>query len=543
MVKFSGSLQAATAAVATAVTAYYSFKRIQKYRTASKCESAGITVAIIGTGFSGIAAAYHLDKAGVKYVMYEKADEIGGTWNFNRYPGAACDIESFLYQLSFYMKTNWSSNYPSRDEILDYLRDAFVTLGIHDKVKFNHEFLGAEWDEKSKSWKLSMHANGSEFTAQHKFVVNATGPLHLPLLPTGIPGYGAFAGPAFHSAEWPVEGLAAVKGLRVGIIGSAASAAQIVPAIAPHVAHLTVFQRTPTWVAPRRELPFGRLGKFLLAVPGVAAAYRFALWVRHEATFAAFRDPNGLFARIAKRDLSRSMARQLQQPALREALIPKYSMGCKRVILSNLYLRAFNRDNVTLVTAPIAGITATGVSVRVGDATDAHDLDVLVYATGFQVMSQHQPTVANVRGTDGQPLAVRWADYPKAYRGVVSAHLPNWFHMLGPYSGLGHNSVIVMLEAQARYIARIMRVFTAPVTLSDWSIALRSPTTVGVTQAVEASWVDWCDAKHESAVWKAGGCVSWYKTASGHVVAVWPLSTQRYMFSMAIAGLRGLTFA
>lgn len=534
---------AGTAAVAVASFAY---RRIQKWRGERACEASDITVAIIGSGFSGIAAAYHLNQAGIRYVIYEKADEIGGTWNFNRYPGAACDIESFLYQLSFHMKTNWSSNFPSRDEILDYLKETVNDLGIRKNVKLGHEFLGADWDEVAKAWRIRLAADGKEFTAQHKFVVNATGPLHYPLLPTGIPGYGTFAGRAFHSAEWPAEGLAAVKGLRVGIIGSAASAAQIIPAIAPHVAHLTVFQRTPSWVLPRRDGAFGCVSHALLRLPLAASLLRFFLWVRHEVGFIVFSNPHSFISRIVHRDVVRHMRKQLRSDALRSALIPSYTMGCKRVVLSNGYLRAFNRDNVSLVTAPITAITETGVSVG-GDASvpTTHDVDVLVFATGFEVMKMDVPVVANVRGRSGAPLSDRWTGYPTAYRGVLTADLPNWFNMLGPYSGLGHNSVVVMLEAQARYIARVLRVFTAPISPSDVLARLRlasPPSTVEVDLPTEMEWTAWCDMLHVGAVWQAGGCMSWYKR-DGHVTALWPLSTQRYMVSMACAGLRGLTIA
>ncbi|WP_433226363.1 flavin-containing monooxygenase [Actinomadura formosensis] len=462
------------------------------------------SVVIIGSGFGGIGMAIRLREAGIRdVVILEKAEELGGTWRDNTYPGAACDVPSHLYSFSFERKTDWSRRFPPQPEILGYLRHCARKYGVLANIRFGTEVTEARFDEDAALWRISTTSGALEA----RVLVSACGQLNRPVLPP-IGGRESFAGRSFHSARW--DHGAGLRGRRVAVIGTGASAVQIVPEIAKEAAELRVFQRSAPYVIDKPDRAYRKWEQAVLRnVPGMWELSRARTYALYEARALGFVKYPKLMAMLEKR-FTRTLKNGIDDPVLRDALIPGYPMGCKRILISNDYYPALTRPNVDLVTDPIERITPSGVAT----AKRAYDVDVIVYATGFQAGGFLAPM--KIVGRDGRELNEAWRDGAQAHLGITVSGFPNMFLLYGPYTNLGHNSIIYMLESQFRYV-------------------------LGCVAALRRAGLAWIDVRPQAqdaftremrermraTVWEAG-CRSWYMTADGTVVNNWPGFTFAY---------------
>lgn len=468
-----------------------------------------VDVCIVGSGFGGIGTAVALDRAGMRdWVVLERADAVGGTWRDNTYPGCACDVPSPLYSFSFAPSPRWSHAYARQEEIREYLEDVVDRFGLRSRLRFGAALVHASFDEGR--WTLRL-GDGSALSA--RFVVFAVGGLREPRWPD-LPGLDAFAGERVHSARWP-EGLA-LDGKRVGLVGTGASAIQIGPEIAPRVASLTVFQRTAPWVVPRDDRARGPVGRALRArVPGLMLAERALTWARMEARYPFVFGRMHRVGRLGERLLARRLRASLGDPALAAKATPSVRLGCKRILASDDWVPMLRRPDVSLETTPIARVLPDGVELSDGRAVP---LDTLICASGFQV--DRPLGDLRVTGRDGVDLAEVWGPRPRAWLGVTVPRFPNAFLILGPNTGLGHSSVVLMAEAQIRWIVQaITHVRPTPGAWLDTR-----------PEALEA-FVAEVDRRHAGRVWTTG-CASWYQGADGANFAVWPGSTARYLWRM-----------
>jgi len=462
-------------------------------------------IAILGAGFGGLCMAIRLRKAGItSFTVYEKHAELGGTWRDNTYPGLACDVPSYLYSYSFAPNRDWTRRYPEQPEILAYLHKVARRFRLEPHIRYGVEIASAVFEEDAALWRLTT-TTGEEIEAE--VVVSALGQLNRPHLPE-LPGLGDFQGTAFHSAHWNHGH--DLTGRDVAVIGTGASAVQFIPRIAEKAGRLTVFQRSATWVLPKTDFPYGRKARMALAVPPVAKTYRSWLYWRHELMFGMIR--GGRPGQIAQKWAGKHRDEQLpDDPRLRETLTPDYPVGCKRVVISGDYFPALARDNVEVVTTPIERITADGVETADGTR---HKADTLIYATGFRATEFLSPL--DFTGRAGRRLSDEWKDGAHAYLGITVPGFPNLFLLYGPNTNLGHNSIILMLEWQTKYVLACVK-----------AIRDRNLAWMEVREDVMRAY----DAKIQRAlgrtVWE-GGCTSWYKTESGKVTNNWPMSTVRY---------------
>ena len=410
-----------------------------------------IEVAVIGAGFSGIGTAIKLDKAGIDdWALLEAGDGVGGAWHWNTYPGIGVDIPSFSYQFSFEQRTDWSRVYASGEELKAYAEDCVESYGLRSRIRFNTKVTGARFDAEQHLWDLST-ADGGTVTA--RYAVGATGVFSQPK-PPDIARLGDFAGTVMHTARWDHD--VDLSGKRVAIIGTGASAVQVIPTIAPQVEHLTVLQRTPVWCLPKPDGPVApRTRRLLERVPGALRAARAASQAYVELLFPISGHYYGVvpLAKAGERQALNHLRRQVRDPEVRDKLTPRYGLGCKRPGFSNEYLATFNRPNVYLETSPIESFTSS--SVRTADAE--HDIDVLILATGFRVFEKGNMPPFPVHGSDGVDLAEWWdANRFQAYEGVSVPGFPNLFLILGPY-GFNGASYFTLIENQARHIVRCLR--------------------------------------------------------------------------------------
>jgi len=406
---------------------------------------------IVGAGFSGIGVAIKLDAEGFHdYLIVEDADDVGGTWYWNTYPGIAVDIPSFSYQFSFEQRPDWSRTYARGNELKAYADYCADKYGIRPKIRFSTKVLGVEFDEERALWRVQTDPGG-EITA--RFVVNASGVLTVPK-PPDIDGVDSFAGITMHTARWDHD--EDLTGKRVAVIGTGASAVQLIPRLAPIVKELKVFQRTPIWCFPKFDVPLPRLAHWAMRLPGVRAIHRLISQAYVEVTFPIPAQYFTVypFARWMQ-PLGRAYLRlKVRDPVVRAQLTPNYAIGCKRPGFHNRYLSTYNQDNVRLVTEPIDKITPSAVATRDGAA---HEADVLVLATGFHVFdSDTMPTFA-VTGSGGLALKKFWDENrAQAYEGVSVPGFPNLFSVMGPYGYVG-SSFFALIEAQARHIVRCLK--------------------------------------------------------------------------------------
>ncbi|HTQ69289.1 MAG TPA: NAD(P)/FAD-dependent oxidoreductase [Solirubrobacteraceae bacterium] len=409
-------------------------------------------VAVIGAGFSGIGAAIKLDQAGFRnFVVLEEGDGVGGAWHWNTYPGIAVDIPSFSYQFSFEKRSDWSRVYAPGRELKAYAEDCVDKYGVRDRIRLNTKVTGANFDEDANVWRIET-AGGDHLTA--RYVIGATGVFSQPKLPD-IPGIETFAGDTMHTARW--DHSVSLRDKRVGVIGTGASAIQVIPAIAPEVQHLTVFQRTPIWCLPKLDAPLSmRVRSVLRWVPGAKLVTRWLSQAFVEATFVLAAHFAGTFPglRAKGEGAARKLLGDVEDPVVREKLTPSYGLGCKRPSFHNDYVRTFNRDNVLLETTAIEEVTPSGV--RTADGVE-HPLEVLVLATGFKVFDTGNMPPFVTRGVGGVALDEWWTENRlQAYEGVSVPGFPNWFSILGPY-GFNGQSYFGLIETQMRHIVRCLR--------------------------------------------------------------------------------------
>ncbi len=406
---------------------------------------------IVGAGFSGIGAAIKLDKAGLPdYLVVEAGDGVGGTWHWNTYPGIAVDIPSFSYQFSFEQSPHWSRTYAPGRELKAYAEHCVDKYGIRSRIRFSTKVQAAEFDDENHVWRVQTDPGG---VVTARFLISASGVLTVPKLPD-IDGVDSFAGITLHTARW--DHSQDLTGKRVAVIGTGASAVQVIPEIAPIVKNLTVFQRTPIWCFPKFDVPLPPPVRWAMRIPGGKVVQRLITQAFVELTFPIAVQYFTVFP-LAKRmeSAGRSYLRQqVRDPTVREQLTPRYAVGCKRPGFHNTYLATFNRDNVRLVTEPIDKVTPSAVATTDGEN---HEIDVLILATGFKVMdTDNVPTFA-VTGSGGRSLSRFWDEHRlQAYEGVSVPGFPNMFSVFGPYGYVG-SSYFALIETQTHHIVRCLK--------------------------------------------------------------------------------------
>ncbi len=466
-----------------------------------------VDILIVGAGFAGLGMAIQLRKAGFEsFLVIEKAADIGGTWRDNRYPGCACDVPSHLYSFSFDLNPGWSRMYAPQEEIWEYLRNCAQRFGILGKIRFGTALREAAWEEAEGIWHVA--ADGLRIAA--RVLISGMGALHVPHYPE-LPGREDFLGPAFHSAEWDAE--APLDGRNIAVIGTGASAVQFMPRLAERAGRLFQFQRTPAWILPKFDFAIPqRWQERFRNVPGTMRLFRTLLFWNLEIRVGGFlgnRRLNRLGELVARRHLER----QIADPALRARLTPKYAFGCKRVLLSSDFYPALTWPNVELVTEPIVQVRPRSVVTSDGKE---RPVDVLIYGTGFQATVLLHG--ARIVGRGGVTFADAWRKNRTAFLGVTAHGFPNLFLLLGPNTGLGHNSVVLMIEAQIRYVMSCL----------EW-MRRRGRRVMEVRADAQAQFSGFLRRRLSGAVWQAGGCRSWYQDPeTGENPTIWPASVVTY---------------
>ncbi|MDT5219217.1 MAG: hypothetical protein QOF15_1322 [Mycobacterium sp.] len=472
-------------------------------------------VLVIGAGFGGLAAAYELSRDGLADVtVLEKADDIGGVWRENTYPGAACDVPSNLYSYSFSRKNDWGRRYAEQPDILGYIHDTADRFGLRDLVRTGVEVTSAEFDETTATWRVAT-SSGDTFEAD--VLVPAVGQLSRPALPN-IPGLDDFAGPSFHSAQWRHD--VDLSGKRVAVLGTGASAIQFVPRVRQTAGHVTVFQRSAPYVVPKLDRAYtDRHHAAFQRFPRFAAAMRGAIWETTELLGLALTRVAPL-ARVLQTLASANLKRHIKDPVLQAKLTPDYPIGCKRVLFSSEWYPALAHANVDVETDAITEVTETGVRTADGRL---HQVDVIIYGTGFKATEFLVPMT--ITGRDGRDLHTEWADGARAHLGMTVPGFPSMFLIYGPNTNLGSSSIILMMEQQARYIRQITQ------ELDRCGV----PRAFEVRRDVEESYDAAIQSRLDSGVWTT--CESWYRTESGRVTTNWPGLVHEYQHRTHIAAL------
>jgi len=461
-------------------------------------------VAVLGAGFGGLAVGHRLAQAGIDdVVIFERDDGVGGTWRANSYPGAACDVPSHLYSLSFAPNPWWSRSYAAQPEILQYIEDCYDRFDLRRKVRPGTCIVAAAWSEREHRWHLR---DAASRTYRARVLVSATGMFHTPALPD-IPGLDDFAGPVIHSARWDHD--CDLAGRRVAVIGTGASAIQVVPAIAGRTAHLDLYQRSAPWVMPRRDEPYSaEQQRAFAAHPEQLAAHRREMHdLFEQSTLLLADDP--MAASIA--DVAREyLARKVADPQLRDRLTPDYPFGCKRTLVSSEYYPALQRDDVELVTDAIEAITRTGVRTANGE----RPADVIVLCTGFRAADYLYGI--DVTGRGGVNIHEHWAGTPRAYHGIAVPGFPNFFMLYGPNTNQGGNSILLILEAQAQFLASALE-----------AMRERSAASLEVAPEALARYAGDLERHLGKTVW-AGDCATYFHNAAGDIVTQLPHTSGWY---------------
>ena len=465
-----------------------------------------VRVAIVGTGFSGLGMAIRLSEQGQRaaqdYVVFEKADDVGGTWRDNRYPGCACDVPSRLYSFSFRQNPHWSRDFATAGEIWQYLIDCADHYRVRDHIEFGADLSSAAYDDTTRRWALKL-ADGREWTTDS--LVMGVGALHRPVVPD-IEGIDTFAGPTLHTAGWPDD--ADLVGKRVAVVGTGASAVQLVPELAQQAAHLSVFQRTPAWILPKHDTVWSaRRQQTFERFPALQRLVRWRTYLQLESRVLLFaRVPQGmtLVEGIARRHLEASVS----NAEIRARLTPTYTIGCKRILLSNEYWPTFDRDDVELVTAPIRRIEPDAVVTADGTR---HQVDTLVLGTGFSLSGSYDRM--HITGSGGRELADAWSGGMHTNLGITVAGFPELYLLLGPNTALGHNSVVLMIEFATDYVLKCLE-------------RARSGARV-TTASAQDQFTSEMASRSKHTVWTSG-CQSWYLDRFGNNTSVWPGSTISY---------------
>jgi len=462
-------------------------------------------IAIIGAGFSGLGTAIRLKQEGIEdFVVLERGDDVGGTWHYNTYPGCGCDVPSHLYSFSFAPNPTWTRTYSRQPEIRDYLRRCADDFGVRPHVRLACEVSSASWDERSGRWRIE--TSSGPVTA--RVLVAGMGPLTEPKTPD-LPGIESFEGHVMHSARWDHD--YDLGGKRVASIGTGASAIQYVPSIQAEVSQLHVFQRTPPWIFPHTDRPTTGLERRLYrAFPGLQRLVRGAVYTGRETNVLGF-VKNPKFLKVAELMAKRHMRKAIPDPALREKVTPDYKIGCKRILPSNRWYPALVKPNVELVTAGVKEVRANSV---VDEDGVEREVDAIIFGTGFNVADM--PAGRAVRGRDGRTLQEAWEGSPRAYLGTSIPGFPNLFMLLGPNTGLGHSSMIYMIESQIAHVLAALR-----------TMREKDADTVDVKAAVAETFNQRIDGQMDATVWNTG-CSSWYLDDTGRNGTLWPDWTFRF---------------
>jgi cation diffusion facilitator CzcD-associated flavoprotein CzcO len=465
-----------------------------------------VRVGIIGAGFGGLGTAIRLAQQGDDdFLIFERAADVGGTWWANTYPGCQCDIPSHLYSFSFAPNPNWSRTYPKQPEIRDYLRATAEKFGIYDRIRFESPITSAEWDDDGDVWRLQTPKGA--YTAD--VLVAAPGPLSAPSIPQ-LPGLDTFEGTVFHTATWNHDH--DLTGRRVAVIGTGASAIQAVPEIQKVVEHLDVVQRTPPWVVPHRDRPITRAERVLYnRLPALQRLVRTSVYFARELLVPGLVYRPQIMKAVEKL-ARRHIAEQVPDAELRRRVTPEYAIGCKRILPSNKWYPALGAANVELVTDTISEIVPNGYVTADGRR---HEVDTIIFATGFHVTDI--PLANIVAGREGRRLSDVWQRSPQAYRGTAVAGFPNLFLLVGPNVGLGHNSIVFMIEAQINYVMDALA-----------QMRRRGAGTVEVRRDALESYNARLQSRMGRTVWNSGGCSSWYIDAEGRNTTIWPDFTFRF---------------
>lgn len=465
-------------------------------------------IAILGTGFSGLGMAIRLKQAGEDdFLLFEKEAGVGGTWRVNHYPGCACDVQSHLYSFSFAPNPGWTRMFAPQPEIKRYLEDCWERFGLASHTHLNTELSHLQWDEQQQLWQIQAR-DGRRYSA--RFVVSGMGGLSTPAFPN-IKGLEAFKGKLFHSQQWDHEH--DVSGKRVAVIGTGASAIQFVPQIQPRVGQLDIYQRTPPWIMPKPDRAISeREQRLFRRYPALQKLWRGGIYAFLEARVLGFAiSPHIL--RIASLVARHHLRKQVRDPQLRRKLTPDYVMGCKRVLISNDFYPAVTQPNVSLITDGIVEVREHSILTQNGEE---RPVDTIILGTGF---TPSDPIPRGlIFGRDGVDLVDNWPRGPEAYKGTTTAGFPNLFFLMGPNTGLGHSSMVYMIESQIQYVLSALQLLDE-----------RALHTVEVKQEAQDHYNRKIDKTSTRTVWQSGGCASWYlHPVSGRNCTIWPGFTWRF---------------
>nr|WP_136252194.1 NAD(P)/FAD-dependent oxidoreductase [Ningiella ruwaisensis] len=459
-------------------------------------------IVIIGTGFGGISTALNLLRKGISdFIMLERRSFYGGTWLQNRYPGAAVDVPSPLYSIEGEPYA-WSQLFAARDELESYTVNLIKKHKLDKHIRLNSEVKTAQWDEDNKNWLISLSDNSQLET---KILVNATGPLSTPVVPD-FEGKDSFKGVSFHCNDWP-DGLD-LTNKSVAIVGSGASAIQIIPAIVDKVKTLHVFQRTPHWVLSRPDMYFPKWFRKWLPKKWLYGLIKWTIYVHHELRVIAFKYSKTLLKLVAQKPALRHLKKQVKDEDLRQSLTPDFVIGCKRILMSNTYYPALQKDNVVFhdKTSGIKRINESGIETTKDEQLN---VDIIAFATGYDAADSM--ISYKVIGRKDLSLDEQWKTFPRAYLGTSLPNFPNFFVVTGPNTGIGHTSAIFVIESQMRYIMQCI------------DIALSSENaTIEPTEYAEDNYTRMVHDEMTKTVWHYGGCQSWYQNKSGKVIAMFP---------------------
>jgi cation diffusion facilitator CzcD-associated flavoprotein CzcO len=463
-------------------------------------------VLVVGAGFAGIGLGILLQKAGRSFTILEAADDVGGVWRDNVYPGAACDVMSHLYSFSFEPYAGWTRQFAPQREILAYLRRCADKHGLRRHIRFGTRVTRASFDAAAGLWTLEAE-DGRRFRA--RVVVSGAGTFGRPQVPD-LPGVAAFPGQVLHSAHWDTA--VSLAGRRVAVVGTGASAIQVVPEVAKVASRLVVLQRTPAWVLPKPDREIGPVERALYArLPAAQWLHRASIYWRNELLSASAFVHSPRMRRLGEALSRRHLRRSIADPALRAKLTPRYELGCKRALPSNDFYPALARPNVELVASALREVR--GRAVVAEDGTE-REVDALVFCTGFDIVDN--PAPFEIRGVGGRDLRDAWRDEARAYLGTTVPGFPNLFVITGPNTGLGHTSMIFMMESQFAYVLDALRAMDAH--------RLRS---VDVRPEALAAFAAEMERRAEGTTWRSG-CKSWYLNKHGKSVALWPGYTFEY---------------
>ena len=466
-----------------------------------------VKVAIIGAGFGGIATAIRLLQSDIQdFIILEKAEDVGGTWRENQYPGAACDVQSHMYSLSYAPKTDWSKRYAEAPEIFEYIQSLISDYQLKPHIQFNQQVMSTRYLEDRCLWQIET-ASGDKLEAQ--FLIFASGPLHVAQIPK-IKGIELFKGEVFHSSQWNHH--YDLTGKNVASIGTGGSAIQYIPEIAPQTKQLYVFQRTAAWVIPRDERQYNALDQRLFAkYDWFRKLHRARLYWSNESRVVPIVQPQLMKAGQKLAELF--IGYQVKDKTTARKLTPDYTMGCKRILVSNKYFPTFNRSNVELVTDAIQELTADSIITKDGVE---RKIDCLIYGTGFITDPRIYLKSFECYGENAVELKQAWKEGAESYYGISTKGFPNLFQLLGPNTVLGHNSVIFMIESQVNYILQMIKALER--THAD---------AIVVKDSVQADFNAELQKQFDGTVWQSG-CVSWYQQDGGKNFALWPTYTWKY---------------